>query len=81
MLEIRPSCENCGVDLPNTAPDAMICSFECTFCQPCVEEILKNICPNCGGGFEKRPVRPDSLLLQFPPSSTRVFKPINKQHP
>lgn len=58
MLELRPDCECCGRDLPPNSTEAMICSFECTFCRDCVEEKLMNVCPNCGGGFENRPVRP-----------------------
>ena len=51
MLELRPSCENCDRDLPNDSPLAMICTYECTFCKDCVENVLENVCPNCGGGF------------------------------
>jgi hypothetical protein len=58
MLELRPTCENCNKPLPPDAEDAMICSFECTFCAACAKEPLHNVCPNCGGGFERRPVRP-----------------------
>jgi len=58
MLEIRPNCECCDKDLAPQAGDAMICSYECTFCQKCVTEVLENACPNCGGGFTPRPVRP-----------------------
>ena len=58
MLELRPDCESCGKDLPPDSAEAMICSFECTFCRDCVETKLFNVCPNCGGGFEPRPVRP-----------------------
>ena len=58
MLQIRPVCENCNKALPPDSIDARICSFECTFCSACVENILDNVCPNCGGGFERRPVRP-----------------------
>jgi hypothetical protein len=58
MLELRPNCEYCDKDLPPDAADALICSYECTFCADCVETHLHNVCPNCGGGFEKRPVRP-----------------------
>lgn len=58
MLEIRPSCEHCNVALAPDSRDARICSYECTFCASCVDEVLHNVCPNCGGGFEKRPVRP-----------------------
>jgi len=58
MLELRPVCENCNAALPPHSTDAMICTFECTFCKSCVENILDNVCPNCGGGFCSRPIRP-----------------------
>jgi hypothetical protein len=57
-LELRPNCECCDKDLPPGATEARICSFECTFCADCVETVLANVCPNCGGGFEVRPIRP-----------------------
>ncbi len=58
MLELRPNCEYCDKDLPPDAGDARICSYECTFCAECVERVLFNVCPNCGGGFVPRPIRP-----------------------
>jgi len=58
MLDLRPNCEWCDRDLPNTSSDARICSYECTYCADCVETVLHNVCPTCGGGFERRPVRP-----------------------
>jgi len=58
MLALRPNCEYCDKDLPPAAPDARICSYECTFCAACVDEYLCNVCPNCGGGFVPRPIRP-----------------------
>ena len=58
MLEIRPNCELCDRDLPPAARDARICSYECTFCAECVEQVLHDVCPNCGGGFQPLPVRP-----------------------
>lgn len=58
MLEIRPNCECCDKDLSFDSSEAMICSYECTFCMKCVNEILENVCPNCGGGFTPRPIRP-----------------------
>lgn len=58
MLELRPNCEYCDKDLAPDALDARICSYECTFCAACVENYLSNVCPNCGGGFVARPVRP-----------------------
>lgn len=78
MLEIRPICENCAKSLPNESTEALICTFECTFCKNCVDTILNNICPNCGGGFEKRPIRPESLLKKYPVQEVRIHKPILK---
>lgn len=76
MLEIRQCCENCGKTLPNDSSEAMICSYECTFCIQCVKKILENVCPNCGGGFEKRPTRPYLQLEKYPMTNDRVFKPV-----
>ncbi len=58
MLELRPNCECCDKDLPSESMDARICTYECTFCVQCVDELLHNVCPNCGGGFVPRPIRP-----------------------
>ncbi len=58
MLEIRPNCECCDKDLPPDSVEAVICTYECTFCKKCVDEVLENVCPNCGGGFTPRPIRP-----------------------
>ena len=58
MLKLRPNCEYCDKDLPPATPDARICTYECTFCADCVEKHLHNVCPNCGGGFAPRPIRP-----------------------
>jgi hypothetical protein len=74
MLALRPNCECCDVDLPPASDQARICSFECTFCAPCVETRLGGQCPNCGGGFMPRPIRPQALLGQFPASMERVSK-------
>jgi len=75
MLELRPSCECCDKDLPPAAADAMICTFECTFCRECVANKLKRICPNCGGNFSPRPIRPAEKLLLNPASAQRIFNP------
>ena len=77
MLEIRPSCENCNKSLPFDAEDAMICTFECTFCAGCVNGVLHQVCPNCGGEFSKRPIRPEELLKKYPASNKVVHKPVD----
>jgi hypothetical protein len=64
MLQLRPNCEYCDRDLPPDAPDARICSYECTFCASCVDDVLRNVCPNCGGGFVARPTRPATARRQ-----------------
>ena len=75
MLKLRPNCEGCDKDLPPQATDARICSYECTFCADCVDKLLSNVCPNCGGGFVPRPIRPSTsrrkgVGLEFQPAST-----------
>ena len=76
-LELRPNCEGCDKDLPPDTVDAMICSYECTWCTACVD-LLRNVCPNCGGGFMPRPIipvgewRPGLSLEKRPASTTRV---------
>jgi hypothetical protein len=77
MLEIRPVCENCNKDLPNNSLEAMVCSFECTFCRDCVTSVLYNVCPNCGGGFEKRPIRPKGKLLKYPQQTQQYHSPVD----
>ena len=75
MLELRPNCECCDRDLPPNATNALICTFECTFCRSCADEKLGGICPNCGGNFGERPIRPAEALQQYPASVERVFNP------
>ena len=71
-LQLRPNCEYCDKDLPPSALDARICSYECTFCADCVNTILHNVCPNCGGGFVPRPVRP---AAEHRPGVSRAKQP------
>ena len=75
MLQLRPNCECCDRDLPPDSTEALICSFECTFCVACVTTVLKGKCPNCGGELVARPRRPAEKLAKFPPSTQRVLKP------
>ena len=74
MLELRPNCECCDRDLPPSASDAVICSFECTFCIGCASGVLKGKCPNCGGNLMPRPTRAVALLAKSPASSARKLK-------
>ena len=74
MLELRPNCECCDKDLPPESDQAMICTFECTFCRECVDTALRGVCPNCGGNFTERPIRPANKLSKFPASTRRVLK-------
>ncbi|MEQ1687168.1 MAG: DUF1272 domain-containing protein [Sphingopyxis sp.] len=73
MLEMRPDCEKCGVDLPADQPGAFICSFECTFCATCSDK-LDEICPNCGGDLLDRPMRSRAMLAKNPASTERKYK-------
>ncbi len=73
MLEMRPDCERCGTDTPAQAPGAFICSFECTFCANCADD-LDDMCPNCGGELMDRPTRSKQLQDKYPASSERKFK-------
>lgn len=83
MLALRPCCEHCAVALPPASLDARICSFECTFCVGCAEGLLGNVCPNCGGGFVPRPVRParnwrgGNDLAHHPASTERKVLPVD----
>src|SRR5262245_13861390 len=85
MLELRPTCESCKAALPPNSTEAMICSFECTFCRACVEKILRNVCPNCGGGFCSRPIRPKidwkggNSLEAYPASTTIKQRHVDPQ--
>ncbi len=80
MLELRPNCECCNKDLPPESKEAMICSFECTYCKDCADNVLHGNCPNCGGELLRRPVRPavgssgSYTLAQHPASTKRVLK-------
>jgi hypothetical protein len=75
MLQLRPNCECCDKDLFADATDAMICTFECTFCESCATQRLAGICPNCGGELVRRPRRPAAKLQKYPASTERVLKP------
>ncbi len=75
MLDIRPNCEHCGKNLPNTSTEAMICSFECTYCKDCALIVFENVCPSCTGNFVERPIRPKKMLEKYPATTKVIFKP------
>ncbi|CDF84834.1 DUF1272 domain-containing protein [Pseudomonas sp. QL9] len=75
MLELRPNCECCDRDLPPESTDARICTYECTFCSDCAENVLGGSCPNCAGELLQRPRRPAAMLAKDPASTERVLKP------
>src|SRR4029077_12279223 len=75
VLELRPNCECCDRDLDPASPDVLICTYECTWCRDCAENILHGVCPNCGGELVRRPIRPAHLLTVDPPSAKRVVRP------
>ena len=85
MLELRPTCEHCNKALPPASSDARICSYECTFCAQCVDTVLGNVCPNCGGGFAPRPMRPsknwkgNNFLGANPASTAVTHRPVDTQ--
>ncbi|WP_417459676.1 DUF1272 domain-containing protein [Kordiimonas sp.] len=85
MLQLRPSCEHCDKALPPNSTEAMICSYECTFCADCAEHVLGHVCPNCGGNFVARPIRPSTewrpgvSLSHQPARKDKVFKPVSVQ--
>lgn len=75
MLEIRPTCEHCNKDLPNSSSAAMICSFECTYCKTCALVIFENVCPTCAGNFVERPIRPSKMIKKYAASTKIIYKP------
>lgn len=83
MLDLRPTCEHCNKPLPPQSTEARICSYECTFCASCVDTVLGNVCPNCGGGFAPRPIRParnwkgDNCLGKDPASTRVKHRPVD----
>jgi hypothetical protein len=82
MLALRPNCELCDRDLPPDSIEACICSYECTFCRHCVTGLLENVCPNCGGGFSPRPIRPrgerrNGINLEHHSASTRMVSDLD----
>ena len=74
MLKLKPNCECCDRDLPPESAEARICTFECTYCAGCAENVLRGVCPNCGGNLVARPIRPAAMLAKYPASAERVLR-------
>jgi hypothetical protein len=83
MLDLRPTCEHCNKAMPPHSLGARICTYDCTFCAACVDAVLGNVCPNCGGSFVSRPIRPsknrrnDNFLGKDPPSPKVKHRPVD----
>lgn len=85
-LDLRPNCELCGKDLPPQSREARICTYECTYCTDCAENVLHNVCINCGGNLERRPIRPTQNwrvgeatgLANHPASRTKILTTISR---
>jgi uncharacterized protein len=84
MLKLKPSCEHCDIALPPESDQAMMCSYECTFCRDCVEQVLQHVCPNCGGNFVPRPIRPLDARVEgtglglHPASTKKTYNPVDE---
>lgn len=74
MLKLKPNCECCDRDLPPESLEARVCTFECTFCVTCADQVLKGVCPNCSGELVRRPVRPAAMLRKYPASTERHLR-------
>lgn len=74
MMKLKPNCECCDKDLPPESIEAMICTFECTFCATCANNVFGGACPNCTGNFVPRPVRPPAMLRKYPASTERHLR-------
>ncbi|CAN5146945.1 DUF1272 domain-containing protein [soil metagenome] len=74
MMKIKPNCECCDRDLPPDSGEAVICTFECTFCATCADTVFHGACPNCDGNFSPRPIRPVAMLRKYPASTERHLR-------
>lgn len=74
MMKLKPNCECCDRDLPPNSEQAMICTFECTFCSDCARSVFHGQCPNCKGNLVARPIRPLAMLQKYPASHERYLR-------
>jgi hypothetical protein len=54
LTAVKDHCEKCAKPLAPPAP-AQCCSFQCTFCPDCANE-MKHVCPNCSGELTARSI-------------------------
>lgn len=73
-MKLKPNCECCDRDLPPDSQQAMICTFECTFCSDCARSVFQGHCPNCKGNLVTRPIRPTAMLQKYPASHERHLR-------
>ena len=74
MIKLKPNCECCDKDLPPESREAVICTFECTFCATCADTVFKGACPNCAGNFVPRPIRPAAMLREDSATTERHLR-------
>ena len=81
MLQLRPNCECCGKLLAPDSAEALICSFDCTFCASCAQIPLQGLCPNCGGVATSNTRFPSAytLLLSLPRSNALQAAEIDRE--
>ena len=75
MLDCDRTASAATAIFRRTAELARICTFECTFCADCADDVFGGICPNCGGELVRRPIRPPAMLERDPASTERLVKP------
>ena len=66
-LSMKTACERCDKAL-GLADVAFICSYECTFCEPCANA-LEATCPNCQGELVRRPRRGAAFVVEPDPAA------------
>ncbi|MFE8072468.1 DUF1272 domain-containing protein [Marinobacteraceae bacterium S3BR75-40.1] len=64
---MKGECERCGRSM-EAAAEAYICSYECTFCRDCRDDMVA-VCPNCGGELVRRPTRTPGFAQWVEPES------------
>ena len=55
--------------------DAMISSYQCTYCKASVLDIFKALRPNCSGNLVVPPKRSKNFAKKYPSSTNQIFNP------